>query len=221
MAQFGLSCVNQWAKNISFVPPLSNISIGFWFQWLHNGNYADARNFYTMPESNTPNYMLYVTADGKLYDYGAFDYGTAPRTWVQNQWYFISYCRNATNGNEYYGIDGTVNTVAGGASGDQTSTGSGFTLGTGYVGYIEGVFDEFIITNTLDYTSNFTPPTTELSSGLGLYHFNEGTGTNAVDSGSNGYNLTLDGTNTPTWVNGYPFETSSNTGFSGAIGILT
>lgn len=79
--------------------------------------------------------------------------------------------------------------------------------------YFNGVIDEFRISNTLRYTSNFTVPTTPFSldgSTVALYHFSEGSGQYTYDASYNsttnptafgyfGVSTSADG-NDPSWV---------------------
>jgi hypothetical protein len=69
--------------------------------------------------------------------------------------------------------------------------------------YFNGQIDEFRISNSVRYTSNFTPSTVQFStdgSTVALYHFNEGSGTTTADATGN-FNATLAASpSTPTWV---------------------
>lgn len=78
-----------------------------------------------------------------------------------------------------------------------------------YPGYF-GHFAEFRICNVLRYGgSNFTPPTTQFTPGAGtlaLYHFGEGSGTNAFDSSGNAITAQLRvGATGPAWSALSPF----------------
>lgn len=67
--------------------------------------------------------------------------------------------------------------------------------------YFNGTIDEGRISDTLRYTANFTVPSSEYTSDgntQGLWHMNEGTGTNTADGSSNSNTGTL--TNGPTWI---------------------
>jgi len=69
-----------------------------------------------------------------------------------------------------------------------------------------GIIDEVRVSDIIRHTANFTPPTRKYSpdaNTMGLWHFDEGTGTIAYDVSGNGNNATLS-TPAPTWVAGCP-----------------
>jgi hypothetical protein len=73
---------------------------------------------------------------------------------------------------------------------------------------LNGMIDEFRISNVVRYTGNFTPtvPFSPDANTVSLYHFNEGSGYIAYDTSGNGYNAELGNSTSaastdPTWVN--------------------
>ncbi len=66
--------------------------------------------------------------------------------------------------------------------------------------YFDGKLDEIRVSSSVRYTGNFSPTRTPFvsdSSTLGLWHFDEGSGTVSVDASGYGYSGTLSGT--PSW----------------------
>ena len=103
-------------------------------------------------------------------------------------------------------VDGTVD-----ASLSATGTLSGTTaLGIGAdsvnpAEYFNGTIDEVRISNVARYTSSYSIPTNIFQSDANtaaLWHFNEGSGSLALDSSGNGNTGTLTGSPLPSWVSG-------------------
>jgi hypothetical protein len=69
--------------------------------------------------------------------------------------------------------------------------------------YLNGEISELRITNSVVYSSDFTPQETlsKLADTVALYHFDEGTGTKLTDSSGNGNDGTINGA---TWSTGGP-----------------
>ncbi len=122
-------------------------------------------------------------------------------------WHHIAVTRNASNGSVRLYVDGqldaslpsSVNTgnisYRDGRSTSYPNSDPFLVLGAekhDYPGslYYSGWLDELRISNVIRYSSNFTPPTSPFSTDantMGLYHFNEGTGTTLGDvSGASG-----------------------------------
>jgi len=103
-----------------------------------------------------------------------------------------------------------------------TKQGSGLALGAGNTGNPAinlsignqtaggrcwpGWIQEVRISKNARYTANFSVPETPFvndANTVGLWHLNEGTGTNCADSGSNSLTGTASGTPVPAWVSGH------------------
>jgi hypothetical protein len=68
--------------------------------------------------------------------------------------------------------------------------------------YLNGAVDEARLSRVARYTANFTEPASPFSSDsntVGLWHFNENTGTTTADASSNNLTATLAG---PAWATG-------------------
>jgi len=130
--------------------------------------------------------------------------------WISGGWNHIALTVDSD-----FNITEWVNGVSIGTTNDPSfsSSGTGIYIGGG-LGTFNGSIDEVRFSNTVRYTSTFTPATSFTSDGntVALWKFNEGSGTSATDSSNNGHNGTLTGTPTPTWVNGVTSSTGQNDG---------
>lgn len=133
-------------------------------------------------------------------------HGTALQS---GQWYHLAATYN--NGSVQLFVDGNGNGTTNVGS---LTQGPALQLGglAGYAFY-NGLLDEVRISNTVRYSNNFSRPTAPFANDgntLTLYHFDEGSGQQAVDGSSAGNTASL-GTGSgadsadPTWVAGYPF----------------
>jgi|GEM_PF-1059585 len=129
---------------------------------------------------------------------------SAALTWNSGQWYHVAASYDGTTIRIFR--DGTQVT-----SGAQTGT---LLAGANkiYFGgkrydwsdqnFLNGVIDEARLSKVVRYTANFTAPTapfTNDSNTVGLWHFNENTGTASADVSGNGLTVTLTGA---TWTSG-------------------
>ncbi len=143
---------------------------------------------------------------------------------TMNTWVHVAVTvDNATNTGNIF-INGVL---------DATATTTGFTLRPSMLGpttndwlgksefagspnfdpYFNGNIDELRISNTVRYTSNFTPPVVQFTpdaNTTALFHFNEGSGQFTADATANfpdailGTDATVDATTDPTWASMSP-----------------
>ena len=141
--------------------------------------------------------------------------GTVPLT----TWTHVQVSVDQTNDLVYFAIGGTI---------ESQSFTSSFQSESQYDGVLrigrdsgqfpaqedfDGRIDELELSNTVRNTSNFTPSTTRISpdgNTAALWHFDDGTGTNADDASANGNDGTLSANpNDPAWVTGYVTDLGS------------
>ncbi|MCX8020650.1 MAG: LamG domain-containing protein [Chitinophagaceae bacterium] len=151
---------------------------------------------------------------------------------ADNQWHHIAITRNTSTGQIRLYVDGNQDASGTGPTGNvnyrigrSTSYPNSdpfivlgaekHDAGAAYPSY-NGLMDELRISNVIRYTSNFTPPTAPFTTDantMGLYHFNENSGTTANDvSGASGGpshgTLNVGGTPAgPVWSTDSPFGT--------------
>ncbi len=147
-------------------------------------------------------------------------------------WHHIAVTRNASNGGVWLYVDGQLDAAdPSSPNTDNISYRNNRTtsypnsdpflvLGAekhDYPGslYYSGWLDELRISNVIRYTSNFTPPTAPFTTDantMGLYHFNEGTGTTLGDASgasggpSNGVLMIGGNPPGPAWSTASPFS---------------
>jgi len=196
---------NFWKATQTNALPLDDISVDFWLYWENDGNLGTERSIWDSNNSTTDSgaYILRLNTNGSFTMYsngvGSCSF-TTTRTFTLNTWYHIAYSRDASTGTQYLGLNGTVESASC-TSGTNGGVNGGIGIGIGYWSPINMPIDEFHVTDTVDFTTNFTPPTEEYSTGLYLYHFNEGTGTTTNDNGT--ANIDMDMTGTAGWETGY------------------
>ena len=148
-------------------------------------------------------YHLARWSDGKIWFYsdGIGGWYQGSTVVPDGSWSHVAVTYNGTtlkiwvNGVEDFSVD---------ATGSISDSGNPLYIGTDISNShnFEGIIDEVRISNTVRYTSTFTPSTSFSSDGntVALWKFNEGSGTTAADSSSNGHTGTLEGSPTPSWV---------------------
>jgi hypothetical protein len=159
--------------------------------------------------NRTGDFVLYINGSGQLNLYRWTGTGTnitiatSTLTIATGYWYHVAAIRKS-DGNFTYCINGICENIS------SSSTTANFTDGRSIGDNdnpINGIIDEFRISDSARYTTNFTPSRrfTEDGNTKALYHFDEGAdnlcsgGTNDIcDSSSNGYDLAVNGN--PTWV---------------------
>lgn len=127
------------------------------------------------------------------------------RTVADNQWHHVAVTRRTTGGMAIF-VDGQPDGSTTGAAGDASYRDGRNTNGNTWDPYIvlgaekhdagsaypsfNGWLDELRISNTVRYTTAFTPPASPFTpdgNTMALYHFDEGTGTSVADvSGATG-----------------------------------
>ncbi|MCS7077123.1 MAG: T9SS type A sorting domain-containing protein [Bacteroidia bacterium] len=121
---------------------------------------------------------------------------------ADNVWHHIAVTRNSTTGAMQIYIDGTLNASVPTGPAGNISYRNGRTTSYPNDPYIvigaekhdynplmypsyNGYIDELRISNSIRYTTNFIPPSTPFTTDantLGLYHFDEGSGTTLIDA---------------------------------------
>jgi hypothetical protein len=116
-------------------------------------------------------------------------------------WHHVAVTRNTSSGELAIYVDGVQDAVGTGPTGDVSYRNGRQTdfpnsdpylvigaekhdAGREYPSY-RGMIDEFRVSSVIRYTDDFTPPTSPFSPDadtLGLFHFDEGSGTTALDS---------------------------------------
>ncbi len=188
---------------ISNIPLLNSYTVEFWVKRTGDQGYyetilADTNRDYTQG-------MLSVFIDGDDVDCGvspseqfAFYFHSNFSTQCSgvqagiNQWHHIAVTRNSQGRSRIY-VDGVVKNTLSNSPNPVDSSG---TLTLGRAGdhpyeYFQGLIDELRISNTEIYTNDFTPPTSPLTASAStvlLYHFDEGTGLQVIDSSTNARN---------------------------------
>jgi len=142
-----------------------------------------------------PSYYLYGTYFSFLTEYppyGGYYFDTsgngsstdAPTKPVTGEWYHIAMVKNVSGITVFLdGVAGPVST----ASGDPLTNTSSLYFGTRQssgTSYFTGLIDEIRISNIARYTSTFTPAKRLASDAntIGLWHFEEGSGTTAYNA---------------------------------------
>lgn len=119
-------------------------------------------------------------------------------TWAAGKWYHVAAVVNPTDGMMLF-IDGVKQmdtnpyTSATNTSTDLTTVGCWGTL---YDRYFNGYIDDVRFSSEALYSTDFTPPCPDqvaVPSTIGMWNFNEGMGTVAIDSSSNSYDGQLMG----------------------------
>lgn len=137
----------------------------------------------------------------------AYDWSSGERNvgvnLADNQWHHVAmtFQSGVSNGVRVY-VDGVLSLTTQLTIASQTV---GLSIGSGTFGAMQaftGVIDEARVSNSLRYNANFTPQAdlTADASTVGLWHFDEGSGTVAADAGSYDNDGTL--TSGPTWTTG-------------------
>ncbi|HMO60202.1 MAG TPA: LamG domain-containing protein, partial [Roseiflexaceae bacterium] len=150
---------------------------------------------------------------------------------ADNAWHHIAVTRRLSDGRLQIFVDGTLDGTLDGPNGSISYRVGRATsypnsdpylvlgaekhdFGTNYPSY-RGLFDELRLSNTLRYSDTFTRPTEPFiadSATVGLYHFDEGSGTIATDSATaagspvNGTIRYGGASNGPTWETDTPWE---------------
>ena len=119
-------------------------------------------------------------------------------TWNANQWYHVAAVIDSVNGMMLF-VDGIkqINTHPyTGATSNSTSITTIGCWGNLFDRFFKGSIDDVRFSSQALYSSNFTPPCPDamaMSSTIGLWNFNEGSGSLAADSSSNNYDGQLIG----------------------------
>jgi hypothetical protein len=222
---------NDYVRKASYTEPNSDFSVSYWFKsavaisngWIAGGNHKIMVNFGGNPGAYGVDPMGQILDTGVIrgYLYGAAgfpDVSTIQSTWNANQWYHLVFTYNNTD----QMIKVYVNSKL-----DNTHDGSGapgFGQTNFYVGgnvayldnFFQGTIDEVKIFNytltpaevKLDYNQGSAVvmgnPKNILDGGtapVAFWKLDEGIGTSAYDSTSNGNNGVLTaGTAAPAWI---------------------
>lgn len=225
--------IEFWMKASAANNSAGAISCGG-YDWI-NGNIIVDRDRYNQPRA------FGVSIAGGVFVFGVITGSGSETicgsTSVLNDaWHHIAVQRRRSDGRLWLFVDGANQAEADGPDGDLSYPDNGVPgnycggpcdfsdpflvigaekhdAGSAYPSY-DGYFDELRISSSLRYTTPFATPTGPFASDndtLGLYHFDEGTGTDALDtSGASGGPtngvLSVGGpANGPTWSTDAPF----------------
>jgi hypothetical protein len=177
---------NPWPQNSD--PPYNVIGPNSWLSETGGVGLFQLVNSPIDPQNNVPTLYGGIDATGRMFLYDEttnhYTYSTL-YTWEQDQIYRLYYARDAT-GRVYFGQNGSVQSI----QRSPDAGGAGYLyLGSGYTGKSQGVMDEFRLSSTVRYTTNYTPSLyfTSDEQALILAHMNEGTGPTTADVSGNGY----------------------------------
>ncbi len=146
----------------------------------------------TLVKGTISNQHIVVERDGQLGVYnGNFYTSNYNVTSLTSGWHYLTGVGSSGTTKMY--IDGLlVGTANMQLTDDITVLGNSMAYG----GQNFGTIDELRISNIARYTSSFPPPINQFTTDgntVGLWHFDEGSGTLAADSSSGGHNATLSG----------------------------
>lgn len=136
-----------------------NLSGDFTFEaWVrYTGSHASNRPVFTLGNAGSGQPILYCNSSGTLYYYSSGANRITGSTLSLNTWYHLAVSRSGSSTKLF--IDGTQ-------SGSTYTDSTAITDGTFYIGIypgdsngMYGWIDEFRISNTARYTTNFTAPT--------------------------------------------------------------
>lgn len=190
-----------------------SFSIEFWLKYGYATSSVSEKGFATNggnPTTDSPTHLFQRNGEThRLYGGGYITSGN--KTLTQNEWYHIYFGHDADTDKTYFGVNGTVEEVA--DAGNYNVGGqANLFIGSGYSGYMSGIYDEFRVSTICRYTGNYTPPVTRFvtdASTRALYHMDEGSGLLVADSSANGFDMAIaEDTTAPSWVEGYPFVTT-------------
>ncbi|MFC1499979.1 LamG domain-containing protein [Candidatus Zixiibacteriota bacterium] len=200
--------VNDYAEVAQ--PVLNNISVGTIELWIKLTSFTGEKTFtYGGENDGMRELELRTNSSGTWFGYypgGSTSTGVSGDSLSLNVWHHLA-MQWDTNGLELYidgesaGTDTTAPDMSNLSSRVRWSRWNN-TVGTPM--YREAMFDETRISSVQRYSSTFTPSrilTTD-SNTIGLWHFDEGSGSVITDSSGNGNNGNLYGG--PTWVTDIP-----------------
>ncbi len=135
-------------------------------------------------------------------NWGQLDTGAL--TWNSGQWYHVAASYDGTTLRAFrdgvqQGSAAQTGTLLAGAN---KLYFGGFRYDWNAADFLNAVIDEGRLSKIARYTANFTPPTAPFgndSNTVGLWHFNENTGTSSADGSGNGLTVGLTGA---TWTSG-------------------
>lgn len=191
--------------NITALQSLTALTIEGW-TYLY-GLPQSGHSIMVGPEVGNTGYYLRLNANGGLevvVGNGSTNVIASTNSISLNAWHHLAGTWDGSNVRLF--VDGTLVATTALSGGNTGNTGTAPVIGNmSGVAAWPGIISEVRISNIARYTAAFTPPIgpfTPDSNTIGLYHFNEGTGTVAHDSSSQGNNGTLSGSPLPTWSAG-------------------
>lgn len=166
-----------------FINGLSQLTIEGWFKYqntngirsLFGSNIANQTAINIPSGQNYLQYQVRTTASASVYSNNGTGY------LVPNTWNHFALVYNSSNGTVKGFLNGRLDFTRTSMTGTIVANQYqyvGFNATNG--GYMYGFLDEFRISNTARYSANFTPQTEPYSTDantLGLYHFDDGSGT--------------------------------------------
>ena len=199
---------NQYAHHGTVLSTLTDsITLEAWTKW--KGTTGDHQIIVYNGNTGTSGYGLYLDVSGDQLGVlvGGLDSKMAtdgvghPYVLPLNTWIHLAAVRNAGTWSLY--ANGTALTLTEGNHSAPYTPSGNFMVGghsAGTEGF-KGVVDEVRFSRSVRYTSNFVLPSAPFTADtntIALYHFDENTGSIALDASANNDTLTL--VNSPVWV---------------------
>lgn len=204
---------NQYADYGTVVSTLTDsITLEAWVKW--KGTTGHSQGIVYNGNTGSTGYGLYISEDlwdgyvdclailaGGLEIMHVLDGGGNPYVLPLNTWVHLAIVSNAGHWSVY--ANGTALTSLDSYDFTPSTPSGDFVVGASNVATEEfnGVIEEVRFSSSVRYMSNFTPPsapfTTDANT-IALYHFNEDSGSVALDASTNNDTLTL--VNSPSWV---------------------
>jgi len=190
---------------------LSSLTIEGWFKYINANGIRSLYGSNTTQQTaiNIPNGQNYLQYQVRTITSSTVYSNTGTGFLLPNTWNHFALTYDESTGTARGFLNGRLDYERTGITGTILASATqyiGYNSTNG--GYMYGFLDEYRISNSIRYTSDFTSSTAPFTSDdntLGLYHLDDGTGQTATDSSSNGLNGGLgsgsgvDG-NDPTWM---------------------
>lgn len=154
-------------------------------RWLYGRSAANNTSVGIIANSNYLTYNVTTTAS---------TYNNAGTTYLESgKWYHFALAYDAISGTARGFVNGRLDYTRTSMSGNISAAATQM-IGNYASVYHYGFLDEFRVSSSVRYTTDFTPSTTPFTTDantIALYHFDDATGQSLTDSSGNGYNGTL------------------------------